>query len=546
MKFNIVKFSNLLLSVIALSIFAITDSSAQKVSVEGYTYQSGNRGYLGQVKLEIFDLNTDELLAETHTDNDGYFSLKFDKGNYKLLFSREAFYPIERNIYVNSTEKQFLKIEMQHKPGYLFEVTLAEKKEFPEQVVDAISGALIEVYNNTTGNLILELKDYQAPEFKVNLEKGNHYTILVRKEGFLAKRMEAYVDVEGCIVCIDGVGKVTPGVSDNLTDGGEYGVLLANVEMDRLFEGKKLVINNLYYDVGKYNLRPEAKIELDKVVRLLKYNPNMSVELSSHTDSRGDDTYNQKLSEERAKAAVNYIIYNGGIERRRIQAKGYGETQLLNRCSNGVQCTEEEHQMNRRTEIKIIGIEVLTEFKPLVEMKREEQMELLLKEIENQGQIKLKEGETIEDYVKNSTAKDRPENNEKEYNQELNDTQKQIMTTEIYTKPSTDIVPENMEVVTDQIPSENEDIMANSVVVENNDGIKYHVALHRSIDVLSADHQIYKDYNDVKEIRRKDGIFVIYIGDFDDAVSAINLLEAVQSKYPNASIIKTKSGKLIE
>ncbi|HPQ22229.1 MAG TPA: hypothetical protein PK147_10280, partial [Saprospiraceae bacterium] len=136
--------------------------------------------------------------------------------------------------------------------------------------------------------------------------------------------------------------------------------------------------------------------------------------------------------------------------------------------------------------------------------------------------------------------------NEKEYNQELNDTQKQILTTEIYTKPSTDIVPENMEVVTDQIPSENEDIMANSVVVENNDGIKYHVALHRSIDVLSADHQIYKDYNDVKEIRRKDGIFVIYIGDFDDAVSAINLLEAVQSKYPNASIIKTKSGKLIE
>lgn len=89
------------------------------------------------------------------------------------------------------------------------------------------------------------------------------------------------------------------------------------------------------------------------MVKILKDNPTIWIELGSHTDSRGKDAYNLNLSQKRAESAVDYIV-SRGIDRNRITARGYGETQLLNRCSNGVECTEEEHQLNRRTEFKIV------------------------------------------------------------------------------------------------------------------------------------------------------------------------------------------------
>jgi peptidoglycan-associated lipoprotein len=88
----------------------------------------------------------------------------------------------------------------------------------------------------------------------------------------------------------------------------------------------------------------------------LNDNPGISIELSSHTDSRADDHYNDVLSQKRADAAVNYIISHG-ISSSRITAKGYGERQLVNRCANGVACSEEEHQQNRRTEFKVVKME---------------------------------------------------------------------------------------------------------------------------------------------------------------------------------------------
>ena len=86
---------------------------------------------------------------------------------------------------------------------------------------------------------------------------------------------------------------------------------------------------------------------------MLKENPNVTIELAAHCDYRGNDDYNMRLSERRAKSVVEYII-SRGISPERIVSKGYGETQLVNDCGNGVKCTEEEHQQNRRTEILIL------------------------------------------------------------------------------------------------------------------------------------------------------------------------------------------------
>lgn len=94
--------------------------------------------------------------------------------------------------------------------------------------------------------------------------------------------------------------------------------------------------------------------DLDYLYELMQQYPDMVIELSSHTDSRGNDEFNMKLSQRRADSAMNYLLAKG-IAPERIQAVGYGESMLLNNCGNDVKCSEEEHQLNRRTEFKIIS-----------------------------------------------------------------------------------------------------------------------------------------------------------------------------------------------
>lgn len=131
------------------------------------------------------------------------------------------------------------------------------------------------------------------------------------------------------------------------------------ITMDRPEIGKEISklyeLNSIYYDLNKADIRPDAAEELDKIVQFLTDNPQMNLELGAHTDARASTAYNLKLSQRRADSAVNYIIRRG-ITKDRIKPKGYGESQLINECSDGVECPEEMHQQNRRTEFKIIKI----------------------------------------------------------------------------------------------------------------------------------------------------------------------------------------------
>lgn len=123
--------------------------------------------------------------------------------------------------------------------------------------------------------------------------------------------------------------------------------------VSNLNAGAVFVLKNIHYDFDKWNIRPDAGRILDNLVNVMAQNPGLRIELSSHTDSRGKDAYNLRLSQQRAEAAVNYLV-SKGVVRERMVAKGYGETRLLNRCANGVDCSEDEHQANRRTEIKVL------------------------------------------------------------------------------------------------------------------------------------------------------------------------------------------------
>ncbi len=128
--------------------------------------------------------------------------------------------------------------------------------------------------------------------------------------------------------------------------------LYFDIPIEKIVIGKAIELENIYYDVNKADIREDAAIELDKLVKILVDNPDIKIELSSHTDSRGSDSYNMSLSQRRADSAVGYII-SKGIDSNRITAKGYGETKLVNQCSNGVKCTSDEHQQNRRTEFSV-------------------------------------------------------------------------------------------------------------------------------------------------------------------------------------------------
>lgn len=120
-----------------------------------------------------------------------------------------------------------------------------------------------------------------------------------------------------------------------------------------LVVGKTYRLENIHYDFDKYNIRKDAAEILDGLLKTLKENPTLKIELASHTDSRGSDSYNLALSQRRAQAAVDYLV-SRGIARDRMVANGYGETRLLNKCANGVACSNEDHQTNRRTEFTVL------------------------------------------------------------------------------------------------------------------------------------------------------------------------------------------------
>jgi outer membrane protein OmpA-like peptidoglycan-associated protein len=118
---------------------------------------------------------------------------------------------------------------------------------------------------------------------------------------------------------------------------------------------KAFGIKIIYFDLDKWNIRPDAAIDLAKIVDVMKEYPNMKVDVRSHTDSRQTFKYNERLSERRAKSTVTWMIKDG-IVTDRLTGKGYGETQLINKCADGVPCSEEEHQLNRRSEFIITAL----------------------------------------------------------------------------------------------------------------------------------------------------------------------------------------------
>ena len=115
---------------------------------------------------------------------------------------------------------------------------------------------------------------------------------------------------------------------------------------------KRYSLNKIYYDLDDHRIRQDATLELNKLVVILKNNPTLNIRILSHTDARGQDDYNLRLSERRARSVVDYLEAKD-ISVDRLESEGRGETQLINDCVNGATCTDTKHEENRRTEFVV-------------------------------------------------------------------------------------------------------------------------------------------------------------------------------------------------
>lgn len=366
----------------------------QKVTLDGYVFEELNRGYLNEVKVTVLE-KSGVYVGETLSNLDGHFTFDVQAGKeYSVQYEKKIFQPVTdavSTIGKNADDKVFLKRQLERQPGYLLEVSLAEKRFMESVPVDAVKGARIEIFNITTNREELVLDSAKSVAFSHTLIPGNHYVLMIRKKGYFTRRMDAHVNIDGCYLCMEGFGTVTPGMVSNLTSArdNKVGTLIANVDLTRIDTTQNIVFQNIYYAYNSSQITEEAVKELDKVTSLLQNNGALIVELGSHTDSRGSSESNQRLSQARAEAAVDYILGSGSVDRTRLKAKGYGESRLTNRCEDGTPCSEAEHVRNRRTELKIIGFTLdPNDGKSLAEIVHAEEMAKFIKNGDAQKEYK--------------------------------------------------------------------------------------------------------------------------------------------------------------
>jgi peptidoglycan-associated lipoprotein len=307
------------------------------------------------INLSVINTSGDERSPYFDANNDFYFSSDGYAGMGGLDIFKSANKsgtlgkPCNMGYPVNSPQDDFAYIATSDTSGYLSsdrmdgmgndDIYSFHKKisvlifqlagiVYDKETHAPLTNALVSLSKKNGNRLKVETDENGA--FKFNLAAASDYDLTAEKTAFRSD--EAKVS--------------TLNLQESTTLHQD--LYLATIEID-----KAIQLENIYYDFDKWNIRADAAIELDKLVKIMQDNPTIWIELGSHTDSRGNDAYNMTLSQKRAESAVQYII-SRGISKNRIEAKGYGETKLLNRCANGVACTIAEHQLNRRTEFKIL------------------------------------------------------------------------------------------------------------------------------------------------------------------------------------------------
>ncbi|MCB9032971.1 MAG: OmpA family protein [Chitinophagales bacterium] len=223
----------------------------------------------------------------------------------------------------------------------------------------AIPNAKVEV--NSSCEKKIELQTNSKGEVCFEVKCDCDYSIALSAKDYTANQINYSPknDCESLKSCGEKNGKV---LSVNLQPVKKETIKVEDI-FDNISDDGYIELKGIYYDLNKWNIRPESEVELNKLLTFLNGNPDAIVEIASHTDSRGSSKYNQTLSQKRAQSVVEWLMAHN-ISKDRLYPKGYGETKLKNKCADGVTCTEAEHQLNRRTEFKVISVDNVIESKP--------------------------------------------------------------------------------------------------------------------------------------------------------------------------------------
>ncbi len=250
------------------------------------------------------------------------------ESEYHLLVEKEGYIPTERQVSTHELIKDGeYRIPIRRDKVLVDLDGLVVNK----LTNDPIPLAGVEIINTTTGEKETLDSDGEG-SFRVEIDCKHNYVIKAYKPGFTEGELK--------------LNDLLPDCKGNN----------APRPIVKLKPRIRIVLEGVYFDFDKSTLRPEGKEALNEVVTKLNKYQSLEVLLTAHTDSRGSDEYNFSLSDRRAKSAIDYIIEQG-IAENRLSSKGYGETQLVNECSNGVPCSKEKHQQNRRVELEVTNFE---------------------------------------------------------------------------------------------------------------------------------------------------------------------------------------------
>ena len=195
------------------------------------------------------------------------------------------------------------------------------------------SDVAVTLKNQSKGSVKMATSQAGTGEFSFQIDNSTDYELVGKKASYISN-----------------IEKIsTKGLTRSQT-------LYVELELgvEEVVKGKSILLNKIYYDIDKANITEDASTDLAKLTQFLTDNPSFKIEVDSHTDSRGTDEYNLKLSQQRAESVISFLTKKG-INPANLIAKGFGESKLVNACVNGANCTEEQHQQNRRTEFKLIS-----------------------------------------------------------------------------------------------------------------------------------------------------------------------------------------------
>jgi len=325
-----------------------------------------------------------EAMYEARTDAEGsfkFFKLPFDK-NYMLTMdvSDSPLSGVQKYLITDDKNKPVLRAVPNGKAKYKFEILQTDYHVMSLMSMDDeplkvdLKGKLLADNDNRTplANVNMQLLNEKSEIISIQKTDGYGFFLF----GGMLPDMAYSIKIDTAdsraipyskVIITDIRGKIIKEISKGVFGYFIYQplnterTLIASIsEPDPWLKAIKLdkmnpqlvIIDNLYYESGAFQMMPAFEPELNKAIQAMKSNPGLVMEIQSHTDAVAGDDYNMELSQKRANAVVEYMI-SKGVDKKRLTAKGYGETQLINRCANGVECSDAEHKQNRRTVFKL-------------------------------------------------------------------------------------------------------------------------------------------------------------------------------------------------